>query len=269
LAVDPADFGSKELFGNHFEAISNGLMNQYTLFINGEPHRLAELEFYFCGDKHNDTFTHQDDMQSTSGNWYFHKTGSGYKGGSYKGLDITFGQNGYGGILIRAIETMDGEYIEGPSLCVDRVISMNNSKEISDYVKTDGFNLCVWRKSTLSLQRNDKLDQRTLVSGPRFGLTLTKLDDERLYYIMKPYRFVCLPTKVRKGRQNLVLGLHAQGKSIDQIIKLTGVNRSVITGYINKIEEGKKKSLEDFKSKKLNTELLSHLAGFIMAQPDN
>jgi len=37
--------------------------------------------------------------------WYFHRYGSkGYKSGTYKGLDITFGQDSmYGGILIRSI----------------------------------------------------------------------------------------------------------------------------------------------------------------------
>jgi len=153
-------------------------MNQYLMYIRGVPHRLTELEFYFCGDKHQDVFTHQDELQKTSGNWYFHKSGSGYKGGSYKGLDITFGQSGYGGILIRAIETMSGTYIEGPSTCVDQILSINRTKngipEIAEYVDTDTFNRSVFKKGTLYLEKTDNLEQRAIVAGPRFGLTLKK-----------------------------------------------------------------------------------------------
>jgi len=238
-------------------------MNQYALFINNIPHRLAELEFYFCGDKHQDIFTHQDDLQSTSGNWYFHKVGTGYKGGSYKGIDITFGQNGFGGILIRAIETIDGEYIEGPSKVVDTILSLNNSSQIADYVDTKDFKLCVWENGSLCLKRTDSLDAKVLVSGPRFQLPLTKLDNERLYYIMKPYRYVSHPEKVRKGRPNVILGLHAQGKSLEEIIKISGVARSHASNYVKLIEEGKKKSIEDFKGKKLSTNLTCQLAGFV------
>lgn len=76
---------------------------------------LAEIEYYYEGGNHHDTFTHCDPLQQTTyarhdsqqwrevhrrcadvvtycrANWYFHKSGATYKGGSYKGLDITFG----------------------------------------------------------------------------------------------------------------------------------------------------------------------------------
>lgn len=41
-------------------------------------------------EAHFDSFTHADEQQKKNGQWYFHKMGKGYKGGSYKGLDITF-----------------------------------------------------------------------------------------------------------------------------------------------------------------------------------
>jgi len=241
-------------------------MNQYLIYIRGVGHRLTELEFYYCGDKHQDIFTHQDDLQKSSGNWYFHKSGSGYKGGSYKGLDITFGQNGFGGILIRAIESMNGEYIEGPSTVVDHILSQNRTKtgtpEIVDYVDTNTFDLNVCKKGTLFLQKTDNLEQRNIVAGPRFGLTLKKSDGDRPYYIMKPYRYVSNASQVRKGRVNLVLGLYAAGNNIEQIISITGCTRAVIKNYITSFEEGKTQSLEVFQGKALKTSLLCNLAGF-------
>jgi len=41
-----------------------------------------------------DPFTHKDPLQQTCGQWYFHKIGAQYKGGTYKGLDLTFGDVG-------------------------------------------------------------------------------------------------------------------------------------------------------------------------------
>ncbi len=38
-----------------------------------------------------DPFSHCDAMQQTCAQWYFHKTGGKYRGGTYKGLDVTFG----------------------------------------------------------------------------------------------------------------------------------------------------------------------------------
>ena len=49
--------------------------------------------------------------QKELGKWYFHKTGKGYKGGTYKGVDLAFGQHGsHAGCLLRAIEPLDGMF---------------------------------------------------------------------------------------------------------------------------------------------------------------
>ena len=74
--------------------------------------RLSEIEFYFNdSDKHHDTFCHGDEHQKKLANWYFHRqNGKGFKTGTYKGLDISFGlgDKAYGGILIRAISSLTG-----------------------------------------------------------------------------------------------------------------------------------------------------------------
>ena len=69
-------------------------------------YRILEIEFYqFIEKLHPDTFTHCDDMQRECGKWYFHRSGKSFRGGTYKGLDISFGRGkqGYGGVLLRSI----------------------------------------------------------------------------------------------------------------------------------------------------------------------
>jgi len=240
-------------------------MNSYSLEINKKSHRLTELEYYFCGDKHMDTFTHQDALQESSGKWYFHKTGKGYKGGSYKGLDITFGQKGFGGILIRAIEVLDDSsetYIEGPCMCVNHILSLNNKKEIVDFVEQKSFNLSVSKKNRLYLRKNDTLPKLEVVAGPRVGLTLKKTDGDRSYYIMKDYRFMCHPRKVKKGRVNLVLGLCGAGKSAKEIQEISGCTGASVKKYLELFNEGKKlKKVEEFEGKALSNDDLCKLYG--------
>jgi len=200
-----------------------------------------------------DVFTHQDALQESSGKWYFHKSGSGYKGGNYKGLDITFGQNGFGGILIRAIEEIKpSEYLEGPCNCVNHILKCNGAKEIVDFVKQKNFNLSVSKKSKLYLRKTDTLPKLEVVSGPRVGLTLKKTDGDRAYFIMKNYRFMCQPLKVRKGRRELVLGLYSIGKSAKEIKEISGCAVPNVQKYLDLFEEGKKlkkENLEEFKKK--------------------
>jgi len=246
LALDPATLTSREDFRGAFDLISKTLMNNYSLQINSKPHRIAEVEYYFCGDKHMDVFTHQDALQESSAKWYFHRSGNGYKGGSYKGLDVTFGQKGFGGILIRAIVSInDDKYIEGPCNCVNHILTLNKTskgiQEISEFVEQDNFNLSVTKKGRLYLRKDDSLEQFGVVSGPRVGLTLKKTDGERPYFLMKNYRFMTHPLKVRKGRPHLVLGLYADKKDAKEIHEITGCTAATIKKYVDLFDEGKKK----------------------------
>ncbi|TFY80571.1 hypothetical protein EWM64_g3439 [Hericium alpestre] len=74
-----------------------------------EEYSILEVEFYLLrGDCHNDPYTHGNEEQRVSGQWYFHRaprrlgtpspapsdslsTFSGYRGGTRKGLDLTLG----------------------------------------------------------------------------------------------------------------------------------------------------------------------------------
>ena len=69
-----------------------------------------------------------------NGKWYMHrmtaKNPMSFKGGSYKGMDLTFGdnKNSYGGILIRSIlDLKTNEYIEGPCNTLDAFLKRSGA----------------------------------------------------------------------------------------------------------------------------------------------
>jgi hypothetical protein len=57
-----------------------------------------------------------------------------FKCGTYKGMDITFGnQDIYGGILIRSIMDLnDSKYIEGPCNSVSKLLEIRGVKEFKE-----------------------------------------------------------------------------------------------------------------------------------------
>ncbi|KAK0549171.1 hypothetical protein OC846_004191 [Tilletia horrida] len=104
---------------------------------------LSDVEFYhFAPDSnHPDPFAHAHDSQVHSGTWYFHAAGSGdgFKEGSYKGLDVTFGAaQSRSGILIRRMAEVKqgarGPVIDGPSLLCDAVLAPLGFSKVRDLV---------------------------------------------------------------------------------------------------------------------------------------
>lgn len=122
--------------------------------------------------------------------------GGNYKAGSYKGLDLSFGRPGkaIGGILIRSImqvsvsksskictvEKSAGKdaFIEGPCLCVDRILKQTGAADIKSLVATADFNLSAFdQKSNFHiLCTGVVMVKRDIESCARVGLTLKKLD---------------------------------------------------------------------------------------------
>jgi len=240
VAFDPSIFKSVHDFDKPFYEIIDTLINRTILDINGKLHRLAELEIYLNDTIHNDTFTHGDEQQKNPGQWYFHKMGKGFKGGSYKGLDITFSQSGYGGILIRAImdiETKD--YIDGPSLVVDHILSLTEAADIASLTTKSDFNWKLTEKSCLYLKPDTekKLEYKPLYQSGRVGLVLRT--DNHASFVLKPYRYLAYPNLCKKGKQHLILELYDSGKTKEEIQKITGATNASITGYIKSFEESR------------------------------
>lgn len=233
-----------------FQKIANFLLNSVNLMIQGQAHRLTEIEFYFNGGNHPDKFTHGDKMQNKFGVWYFHKYKGEYRSGTFKGLDIAFGNDKVAaGILIRGIECLsDKSLIDGPSLSVDRMLKLTESESIANLVSK--FDLSVEPPSNgdspLYLVTTETRNN-LVVECPRVGLSLKYGNNESKWrYIARNYRFLSEPTKIKKGKIQMVIGLYQTGKNINEISRLTGAKEASIKNYISSYEEGKDKSPDSF-----------------------
>lgn len=262
------------------------LLNNLVLRINNKLFRLCEIEYYLKKNKsHNDIFTHCDKDQATPYRWYFHRqNGQQYKGGTYKGLDLTFGYEHldevvYGGILIRSIcDLENNEVIEGPCKVVNKILEVNNKKSIQDFINDQkalgGYDKlsdtlsaleCNGLRIELTDNETNNLIKLDIYSGPRVGLTLKKLNKLREKYIMKNYRFLVHPDKIKKCRSGIVIKLLNDGLSELEISNHTNIKISYIFKYKVLAEEGTKKTFKDFHKKNLSTNDLCQLQGLWQA----
>jgi len=231
-------------FAGAIDSLAESFLNGFVIRINGKDHRLAEVEFYLQDENHNDIFTHCDEQQKIPCQWYFHRMGkgatAGYKGGSYKGLDITFSKRGFGGMLIRALYQIETkEYIEGPSKVVDHILSLCSAKDISSFTTSDNFSWSVLDETKKLHIVQSKLERRDLITSGRVGLVLRK--KEHVPFVLKPYRYMSFPLLVRKGRQHLVLELYYIGKTKEEIMLITGCTGAAVGTYIQHYNASKAK----------------------------
>lgn len=157
-----------------FPSLAEFLMNQCVIHVIDSEHsvshliRITELEFYLqdlpnnstntstntsvSGSQeereydHMDPFPHCMPIQLQPGQWYFHMMSANrphsFKGGSYKGTDLTFGNSkSYAGILFRAAMMVDDsgckvKSIEGPSLLTDWILARTRSNSVLMLVQT-------------------------------------------------------------------------------------------------------------------------------------
>jgi len=263
-------------FEKHFDRIANCLLNECVLHINGIPHRLTEIEFYYHGHNHLDVHAHRDDTQKTSANWYFHKTGGNYRSGNYKGVDITFGdQEAYGGILVRGVEMLQHPFkvVDGPSLTVDHILSLTKQQSIPDFVQNHGISAVQDSQDPqtrpLYLSSSDvKLKQRKVLQSARVGLSLKKYQSQKEIYYGRRYRYFTLPQGIKKGKQYMIVALHQIGTAKIDIASIVGSQPKTVAKFVELFEDGKKRAnWNHFKGKDLepddHCELLgatSHLA---------
>ena len=203
-----------------FGAIAERLLNETELRVAQQSYRLVEIEFYLHNANHPDPFTHRHPIQFQCGRWYFHRSGSTYRGGSFKGLDLTFGDGtATGGILLRSLATPEGRILCGPSLCVDHLLHTLGMERVAELDRVlDG--RLVWdADSPLSLRHVEPVEKRVLLSSPRVGLSLKKarVGDERPRYLMRPYRYLSEPRKVSKGKR-------LAGQPFSSVGHVVGVN---------------------------------------------
>ncbi|KAG2374403.1 hypothetical protein C9374_010973 [Naegleria lovaniensis] len=251
------NFKTKKDFEEAFASIAHYLLNHVELVAKGKTFRLAELEFYYtCAPVHNDPFNHCHALQTTKGEWYFHQSPSklnndNYRGGNYKGLDLSIGCAKFkGGILIRSlIRCSDNKFIEGPSLCVDEILSLYSCNTIHEFVmkhfpNQKHFN-ALDEKSTVHLRVCATPKSDSFIRSARVGLTLKqqRSKKERIEFIFRPYRFCLRPEKVKKGKHLMAIVLYKElwtkGEKdiIKKVEKLIGT--SGLAKYFEVFEEKK------------------------------
>lgn len=256
-----------EDFQAEFEKIATELFRNQTFMINGHPHRFTEMEFYMNGGNHHDDFAHDDPIQKQTACFYFHKMNGRYKGGSFKGMDVTFAHEGfYGGILIRGIQKLSAPrvIVDGPSLVVDHILKTCGAENIPQLVDTmmTGLSVCDLN-NIIHLEPAQKKGTRTVYTSARIGLTLKDFSRNRENYIIRPYRFYTHPRDIKKGKQHMVLRLHVLGKPEHEIHLITGCPKATIAKYLDNFRLGSKKAPKDFYSKELNTEDMSLYHGMM------
>lgn len=206
-----------------FARIASRLLGSWTLSAGERVHRFVEIEFYYHGPCHGDPFVHAHSEQLHVGRWYFHRMGGAYRGGSFKGLDLTFGDGvAYGGILIRSLETPDGQLIVGPSLCVDHLLAITGSSSVASLDRSIGGRPAWDPNSPLHIAPVEG-HPRAVFRTRRVGLTLKKHKDAlAVDRIARAYRFLTEPRRVTKGRVELIDALLAEGRAPEEIRALTG-----------------------------------------------
>lgn len=188
----------------NFESVARYLLNRCLLVCEGQQYfRICEIEVYLTSSDHPDPYTHCTWEQLTTGQWYWHRAsssnGSGYRGGTFKGVDLTYGQdiNGvksYGGILLRSIfDFHNNRMIAGPCLTVDRLLQCYQVATVGELVASG-------RQPQLIELPEPMVTP--VYSGPRVGLTKT-CDPVRSYFAVQPYRFVIYPHLIKKQKRTL------------------------------------------------------------------
>lgn len=280
LLQKPNNLQDKATAQHWFTEIANCLLNDSDLIVANQTHRIIEIEFYCFAPEHPDYFAHRDPLQQECGSWYFHRSGGKYKNGSFKGLDLTFGDGEmFCGVLFRTIESSTGQLICGPSLCVDYILASNNTKDVETLDRIMTGKQAWDSQNPVFLKRRDTQGETQIISSEisnsqvpnseifrsgRVGLTLRKAKSfpNLTEYILQPYRYFVEPRKVTKGKPYIILSMHAQGLSIEDIKQNTGSSNSTIERYISDFEAGKQeKDFSLYFGKNLNTKELCKLHG--------
>ncbi len=214
-----------------FAEIASRLLGTCRLQVAGVPHRLVEIEFYFDSEAHPDPFTHRHPEQAHSGRWYFHRIGASYRGGSFKGLDLTLGDGvAHGGILLRSLEAPGGRLVVGPSLCVDYLLEATRSPTVAALASAQADLPAFAPAAPLSLSESAAHDTKlTMFRTARVGLSLKRHRDAlAIDRLARRYRFLTEPRRITKGRAELIAALLTDGYSPEDIRSLTGSPRKAI-----------------------------------------
>ncbi len=252
-------------FGAWFAVLAGRLLNGADLLVAGEPYRVAEVEVYYHGPGHFDPFCHRDPVQVHAGRWYFHRSAGEYRGGSFKGLDLTFGDGtARVGVLLRTLIAPDGTAIVGPSLTVDHLLARTGEADPAALDRRLGTRPFWETPAPLAVREATPARTAAVYATPRVGLSLRRARGrpDMPPYLLRPYRFLTEPRAITKGRPHLVLALHREGEPPERIAALTGVARRVVEKYVADYEAGTAvPDFDGYVGKELSTAELCRLTG--------
>ncbi len=195
-----------ELFNIDFDSLDVSLektayelMNDWVVWSNTTPYRIAELEFYIRSATHDDNYTHGHPLQQTNGKWYMHGSG----------IDITCGSDDhYGGILIRALQSLANPsaagYVYGPITCTAKLF------EGLDTVLLHNFSFGLAKDETGLIANRE-----TPIAAPRVGLASAK----NPAMFGRHYRFLFLPKRKHADKTAIEQAMRMSGKYTDEEIK--------------------------------------------------
>lgn len=184
------------------QQIASSLLNKYVLVVGDKEFRIGEVEFYIKNNTHNDQYTHGDVNQKKFAKWYFHRYhGGAYKSGTYKGLDLTLGNDTtYFGILIRSIyDQEENIMIDGPCKTVNKILELNGCQDVKQFMSDKKDPLSARTKNNFHLMRKTHLNVEQIYKGPRIGLS-----DKYPEWKDVHYRFLIKKQDIKKGRKDLV-----------------------------------------------------------------
>ena len=217
-----------------------------------KSYRIVELEYYYSSPEHPDPYVHLDSHQSHWMCWYFHRqNGKSYKGGTYKGLDITIGDigspiestksshsrskdvgGGAGGLLIRSIVNIEtGEVIQGPCKVVNELLTSHNSTslsvhelvgELQNAALSDSLPVPIASQDRLTFQRIKSNGEKILCS-PRVGLTFRRVTPlVGKEYLMAPYRYTYSKIDFKANKSLLTI----LGTNLNKLLKSSSLSSS-------------------------------------------
>ncbi len=239
----PEPFLGQETAAPWFFRLADRLLNGCRLVVGARAHRISEVEVYYHAAGHADPYSHRQPLQHQCGPWYFHRSHGSYRNGSFKGLDFSFGDgSAFAGILIRTLEKPDGDLIDGPSLCVDYLLEATGAGTVAALDRAIGGRLAWEPGNPLFLEETRALEPRPIYRTGRVGLTLKRFREhpDMPDFVLRPYRFLTQPRRIAKGKLLLVLALHVQGQSLEQIQQLTGCPRGAIQRYLADFKAGQR-----------------------------
>jgi len=183
--------------------MAKALLQNYIICVNNNKFQICEIEFYINTESHPDTYTHGDILQKTFGKIYFHRmNGKSYKGGTFKGVDLTFGnENMFFGILIRSMYDINNNtMICGPCNCVNMILALNNCDNINMFMGSRQEPLDAVSDVGFRFVKSDIVFKDDIYMGSRIGLS-----DKYPEWKNKLYRFVSRINLIKKEKKKLVL----------------------------------------------------------------